>query len=213
MQSSGESPNFFGWRGRASSSGKAAGYRHRTDTPLERIKVYARGGLRFLAKYGKDYTYEAMLESILAHVPNAKYVVILSGGNDVYGPVKSVYEEQYEDVQVGEEIAKVAARLWYERIPGLFVFGGSAECFQYTGKKAQVFDRRANSVRRVARRMFSVRRLDCRIVSGVQELLPLRVNVVDGIGHYGGTEDAYDKFTLALAEFCMLAQSLGRSRL
>ena len=52
-----------------------------------------------------------------------------------------------------------------------------------------------------------------RLVSGVKELLALRCNVVDGIGHYGGTEDAYEKLTLALAKFCMLAQSLGRSRL
>ena len=118
-------------------------------------------------------------------------------------------------MKVGVAIATIAARLWYQRIPGLFVFGGSAECFQYTGKKARVFDRRANSVRRLGNRIFSACWLQYtnRIVSGVKELLPLRANVVDGNGHYGGTEDAYDQFTLALAEFCMLAQSLGRSRL
>ena len=108
----------------------------------------------------------------------------------------------------------IAARLWYQRIPGLFVFGGSAECFQYTGKKAQVFDRRANSVRRLAQRMLSACRLPFRVVSGVKELLPLRDHVVDGIGHYEGSLDAYDKFTRALAEFCMLVPDpLPRSRL
>ena len=195
-------------------SGRAAGYRPGADTPLERIQVYARGGLRFLEQHGKDYTYEAMLESILADVPGKPmYVVILSGGNDVYGWRKSGYEEEYEDVQVGVAIAKIAARLWYQRIPGLFVFGGSAECFQYTGKKAQVFDRRANSVRRRAQRMLSACRLPFRVVSGVKELLPLRDHVVDGIGHYEGSLDAYDKFTRALAEFCMLASFPRRSRL
>ena len=86
--------------------------------------MYARGGLRFLEQYGKDYTYEAMLESILADVPGKPlYVVILSGGNDVYGWRKSGYEEEYEDLQVGVAIANIAARLWYQRIPGVFVFG------------------------------------------------------------------------------------------
>ena len=110
-------------------------------------------------------------------------------------------------------IAKIAARLWYQRIPGLFVFGGSAECFLYSGKKAQVFDRRVNSVRRLAQRMFSACGLPFWVVSGVEELLPLRAHVVDGIGHYQGTADAYDKFTRALAEFCMLAPMPRRSRL
>ena len=207
----------FWRRARGRLSGTAAGYRHGTDTPLERIQVYARGGLRFLGQYGKDYTYEAMLESILADVPGKPmYVVILSGGNDVYGWRKSVYEEEYEDVKVGMAIAKIAARLWYQRIEGLFVFGGSAECFQYSGKKAQVFDRRVASVRRIAQRMCSASRLPFWVVSGVKELLPLRAHVVDGIGHYQGSPDAYDKFTRALAEFCMLAPGYSgprRSRL
>ena len=76
-----------------------AGYRHRTDTPLARIKVYAKGGLGFLEPYGKEYQYEAVLESILAELPGKpKYVIIVSGGNDVYGPKKTVYEEEYQDV-------------------------------------------------------------------------------------------------------------------
>ena len=199
-----------------------AGYRHWTDAPLERIQVYARGGLRFLEQHGKDYTYEAMLESILADVPGKPmFVVILSGGNDVYGwmlqayvgGTKSDYEEEYEDLQVGVAIANLAARLWYQRIPGVFVFGGSAECFLYSGQKAEVFDRRANSVRRLAQRMLSACRLPFRVVSGVKELLPLRDHVVDGIGHYEGSLDAYDKLTRALAEFCMLASFPRRSRL
>ena len=194
-----------------------AGYRHRTDTPLERIKVYARGGLRFLEKDGKDYTYEAMLESILADIPGKpKYVVMVSGGNDVYGPKKTGYEEEYEDVQVVVAMAKFAARLWYQRIPGLIVFGGSSDCFLYEGQKAEVFDRRVKSVRRLAQRMFAACRLPCRVVSGVKELLPLKAHVVDGIGHYQGTPHAYDSFTRALAEFCMLAPGYSgprRSRL
>ena len=203
MQSSGASPIFFGRR-----------YRDRSDTPLERIKVYARSGLRFVEKDAKQDTYESVLESILADLPGKPlYVIILSAGNDVYSWGKSVHEEEYEDVQVGMAIAKVAARLWHQRIEGLFVFGGSAECFQYSGKKAQVFDRRVASVRRLAQRMCSASRLPFRVVSGVKELLPLRAHVVDGIGHYGGTEDAYDKFTRALAEFCMLAPLPRRIRL
>ena len=85
------------------------------------MKVYARGGLRFLGKYAdmqgqdgdKDHTYEAMLDTILAEHPNAKYVVIVSAGNDVYGvPAKEdLHKESYEDVQVATEIVKVAARL------------------------------------------------------------------------------------------------------
>ena len=121
-------------------------------------------------------------------------------------------------MQVGVAMAKFAARLWYQRIPGLIVFGGSAECFQYSGKKAQVFDRRANSVRRFAQRTFSAVGLQYtnRVVSGVQQLLPKRPHVVDGIGHYQGTPHAYDSFTRALAEFCMLAPGYSgprRSRL
>ena len=180
--------------------------------------MYARGGLRFLEQDGKDYTYEAMLESILAEIPGKPmYVVILSGGNDVYGfRRKSGYEEEYEDVQVGVAMAKFAARLWYQRIPGLIVFGGSSDCFLYKGQKAEVFDRRVKSVRRLAQRMFAACRLPCRVVSGVKELLPLGAHVVDGIGHYQGTPHAYDSFTRALAEFCMLAPGYSgprRSRL
>ena len=63
-------------------------------------------------KDGKDYTYEDMLESILAQAPGKPmYVVILSAGNDVYGWKKSVYEEQYEDVQVGVAIGHVSDSL------------------------------------------------------------------------------------------------------
>ena len=180
--------------------------------------MYARGGLRFLEQHGKDYTYEAMLESILADVPGKPlYVVILSGGNDVYGPKKTAYEEEYEDVEVVVAMAKFAARLWYQRIPGLIVFGGSSDCFLYEGQKAEVFDRRVKSVRRLAQRMFAVDgRFRCRVVSGVKELLPLKAHVVDGIGHYQGTPHAYDSFTRALAEFCMLAPGYSgprRSRL
>ena len=95
------------------------------------------------------------------------------------------------------------------------MFGASAMCWKYGGNKAKVFDRRAISVRGIVQRMFSASNADYtnKIVSGVNELLPLRVHVVDGIGHYGGTEDAYDKFTRALAEFCMLAPLPRRSRL
>ena len=164
-----------------------------------------------------EYTYEGMLESILAEIPRKpKYVVILSGGNDVYAWTQSAYEEEYEDVQVGVAIAKFAARLWYQRIPGLFVFGGSSDCFLYSGQKAQVFDRRVKSVRRLAQRMFAACRLPYQVVSGVQELLPLKAHFVDGIGHYQGTPDAYDKFMRALAELCMLAPGYSgprRSRL
>ena len=194
-----------------------AGYRHRTDTPLARIKVFIKGGLGFLESNGKEYQYEAMLDSILADIHRKpKYVVIVSGGNDVYGPKKTGYEEEYEDVQVGVAMAKFAARLWYQRIPGLIVFGGSSDCFLYKGQKAEVFDRRVKSVRRLAQRIFAVCRLRCRVVSGVKELLPLKAHVVDGIGHYQGTPHAYDSFTRALAEFCMLAPGYSgprRSRL
>ena len=180
--------------------------------------MYARGGLRFLEKYGKNYSYEGVLESILSLESNKpKYVVIVSGGNDVYGPKKTGYEEEYEDVQVGVAMAKFAARLWYQRIPGLIVFGGSSDCFLYKGQKAEVFDRRVKSVRRLAQRMFAADgRFRCRVVSGVKELLPLKAHVVDGIGHYQGTPHAYDSFTRALAEFCMLAPGYSgprRSRL
>ena len=176
--------------------------------------MYATGGLRFLETYGQQYTYEGMLARILADVPGKPlYVVILSGGNDVYSWTKSQYEEEYEDVQVGLAMAQVANRLWYQRIPGVFVFGGSAECFLYSGKKSLVFDRRVDNVRRHAQRMLSACRLHYRVVSGIQQLWPLRAHVVDGIGHYEGTLDAYDKFTRALAEFCMLAPLPSRSRL
>ena len=86
----------------------------------------------------------------------------------------------------------------------------------YKGQKAEVFDRRVKSVRRLAQRMFAACRLPCRVVSGVKELLPLKAHVVDGIGHYQGTPHAYDSFTRALAEFCMLAPGYSgprRSRL
>ena len=79
------------------------------------MKVYAKGGLGFVESYGKEYQYEAMLDSILADIRGKpKYVVIVSGGNDVYGPKKTGYEEEYEDVQVGLAMAKCAARLWYQ---------------------------------------------------------------------------------------------------
>ena len=214
MQFSGESPLLSRRRGRAPSSGKVAG----VATGLfsaERSKVYARGGLGFLAKYGKDYTYEGMLESILAELPGKpKYVVIVSGGNDVYGPEKSAHEEEYQDAQVALAMAKVATRLYYQRIPGLFVFGANSECFQYTGKKGQVFDRRVGSVRRLADRIFSACWLQYshQVVSGITQLVPL-LDAVDGIDHYGGTEDVYDKLKVALAQFCMMAQALVRSRL
>ena len=133
---------------------------------------------------------------------------------------KSVYEEQYEHVQVALAIVKIAARLWYERIPTLMVFGGNSDCFKYSGKKAEVFDRRVNSVRRLAQRMLSASlpHSTIRIVDGVKQLLPLRAHVVDGIGHYGvvdgiGTLDAYVNFTRALAEFCMLVPVPRRSKL
>ena len=196
------------------ASGAVSGYRHRTGTPLCRVQVYAKGGLRFLPQQGQEYTYEAMLERILAEgAGKAKYVVIMSGGNDVYAWKNGGLEELYEDLQLGVAIANIAARLWYHRIPGLFVFGGSANVWQYFGRKALVFDRRVNSVRRLAQRILSAGWLPFRVVSGVEELWPLRGAVVDGIGHYAGTEDAFNKLTRALADFCMQASFPRRSRL
>ena len=97
MQSSGESPLLSRRRGRAPSSGKVAGLATGLF-PVERSKVYARGGLRFLNQGGEEYTYEDMLEMILADLPGKPmYVVIVSGGHDVYGPRKNVFEEDYED--------------------------------------------------------------------------------------------------------------------
>ena len=104
----------------------------------------------------------------------------------------------------------------YQRIPGLIVFGGSSDCFLYKGQKAEVFDRRVKSVRRLAQRMFTACRLPSRVVSGIKELSPLSVHVADGIGHYQGTDDARVALTRALAEFCMLAPGYSgprRSRL
>ena len=54
------------------------------------------------------------------------------------------------------------------------------------------------------------------VCGSVKELLPLKAHVVDGIGHYQGTPHAYDSFTRALVEFCMLAPGYSgprRSRL
>ena len=195
-----------------------AGYRHRTDTPLARIKVFIKGGLGFLESNGKEYQYESMLDSSLVDILpwKPKYVVVVSGGNDVYGPQKTGYSEEYEDVQVAVAMAKFAARLWYLGIPGVIVFGGSSDCFLYKGQKAEVFDRRVKSVRRLAQRMFAGDgRFRCRVVSGVKELLPLGAHVVDGIGHYQGTPQSRSSLTRALAEFCMLAPGYlpRRSRL
>ena len=113
---------------------------------------------------------------------------------------------------LGVAMAKFAARLWYQRIPGLIVFGGSSECFLYQGQKAEVYDRRVKSVRRLAQRMFTACRLPSRVVSGIKELLPLKGHVADGIGHYQGTEDARVSLTRALAEFCMLAPMYSGAR-
>ena len=96
------------------------------------------------------------------------------------------------------------------------VYGASSECFRYQGEKAEVYDRRVKSVRRLAQRMFTACKLPSRVVSGIKELLPLSVHVADGIGHYQGTDDARVSLTRALAEFCMLAPGYSgprRSRL
>ena len=79
-----------------------------------------------------------------------------------------------------------------------------------------VFDRRVQSVRRLAQRIFTACRLPSRVVSGIKELLPLKGHVAHGIGHYQGTEDARVSLTRALAEFCMRAPGYSgprRSRL
>ena len=102
--------------------------------------------------------------------------------------------------------------LWYERIPCLNVFGGSSEVFQYTGNKAAVYDRRAQMVRKVAQRMMAAVPLaGCSLVSGIAELMELRGDVVDPIGHYGGTA-AYATFLHALSIFAFAARNLVRSR-
>ena len=100
----------------------------------------------------------------------------------------------------------------YQRIPALIVFGGSSECFLYKEQKAEVFDRRVKRVRNLAQRMFTASKLPSRVVSGIKELLPLKAHVVDGIGHYQGTDDARVSLTRALAEFCMLAPGYSGAR-
>ena len=67
----------------------------------------------------------------------------------------------------------------------------------------------------MAQRMFSAADLEyqLRLVSGVQELRALKGHVVDGIGHFDGSDYAYEKLTLALAKFCMLGQTFWRNRL
>ena len=52
-----------------------------------------------------------------------------------------------------------------------------------------------------------------RLVSGVEELRALKGKVVDSIGHFDGSDYAYEKLTLALAKFCLLGQTFWRSRL
>ena len=157
-----------------------------------------------------------MLEGILKDWPGQpEYVVLLSGGNDMYDYEQKTLDEQYDNVRIALAITSVAARLWYQRIPCLIVFGGSSEVFQYTGNKAVVYDRRAKMVRKVAQRMMAAVPLGgCSLVSGIAELMELRGDVVDPIGHYGGAA-AYAKFLHALSMFTFTARirSFGRSRL
>ena len=168
------------------------------------VQVYAKGGLRFAPRYGRKYTYEAVLEGILKDwAGQPEYVVLLSGGNDMYEYAhKTLTEqyEQYENVRIALAITSVAARLWYQRIPSLIVVGGSSEVFQYTGNKAVVYDRRAQMVRSVAQRMMAA--------------VPLGgCSLVSGIGFYYGGAAAYTKFLHALSIFAFTARFVGLSRL
>ena len=68
-------------------------------------------------------------------------------------------------------------------------------------------------VRSVAQRMMAAVPLGgCSLVSGIAELMELRSDVVDRIGHYGGAA-AYGKFLYALSIFAFTARCIGRSRL
>ena len=149
------------------------------------VQVYAKGGLTFVRRNGKwsTTTYEGVLKGILKDWPGQPaYVVLLSGGNDIYEIEGQTLDEQYANVGIALAITSVAARLWDQRIPSLIVVGGSSEVFQYTGNKAVVYDRRAQMVRSVAQRMMAAVPLGgCSLVSGIAELMELRGDVVDPI--------------------------------
>ena len=150
--------------------------------------MYAKSGLTYLPKkdnIGTEDTYYTMVESILAESSGKpEYFVIISGGSDVYGPENDKYFEVYADFEIAVAILKVANRLWYQRIPCLFVYGMSGYIFKYTGKKAVVFDRRCDRVLKLTSRMLDAGYLTQtnRLVAGSMELQSLRDNIVDGFG-------------------------------
>ena len=167
-------------------------------------KVYVKGGLTFVPRYGSSFSYEGVLESVLAEFPGGEpeYVVLVSGGNDLYGPEQDVFAEEAENVNVALGIVKVAVRLWYQRIPCLLVVGASSEVFKYRGEKARVFDRRVQYTLRVARSMMAAVPLGgCKLVSGAEELAAMSAgDIVDGMGHFGGPR-AYRKFLYAVSQW------------
>jgi hypothetical protein len=174
-----------------------------------KARVIALGGLRFTPARGRR-SYHDVLQWGISDAGAAKpeFVVVVSGGNDVYGAPDS--QELYDAV------GRLAEKLRILRVPSLVVFGGSSKTWKYRGSFGKEYDAR---VRRVlaegTQRMLPIQRGGfCRIVSGEKELRSIKdEDLCDRIGHLEGSK-AFDKLASAMAKWVsMCSGPPGRSRL
>ena len=175
-----------------------------------KARVIALGGLEFVRRRGGRRTYHDVLELGMSDAGAAQpeFVVVVSGGNDVYGAPDS--QELYDAV------GRLAEKLRILRVPSLVVFGGSSKTWKYRGSFGKEYDAR---VRRVLAectvRMLPIKRGGfCRIVSGEKELRSIKYeDICTPIGHLEGSK-AFDKLAAAMAKWVsMCSGPPGRSRL
>ena len=174
-------------------------------------RVVIQDGLRFLPR-GRSSplgTYSALLDwrswSEGRYFEGYDFVMIVSGGNDVYGENAEVTPDLYNALQVTARRASHLCGYHWSHVPAgrvIIIFGGSAATWRYPKAYGALFDGRVQQVLRWGKDNLK----GVTLVSGAAELATLEDHeVVDRIGHLK-YHAGFDKLLAAMHQWYVILQ-------
>ena len=157
------------------------------------LEWQARAGSRGHAFCSTDWPFESY-----------DFVMIVSGGKDVYGENAEITPELYHALRATVRRASYLCGSYGEHVPAgrvIFIFGASAATWRYPSADGAVFDGRVQQVLRWGTHNLK----GLTLVSGAAELATLEDHeVVDGIGlkYHSG----FDKLLAAMHQWYVILQ-------
>jgi len=171
-----------------------------------KAEVIIQDGLRFAprARSSPWGTYGAFLQAACDKHPRGAYdfVMLVSCGNDIYGPRAAVTAELYQGLQ---RAANCAEYLCGSPDKVIIIFGGSSATWRYAGSAGAEYDQRVQQVLG-----WCLRNLEgIKLLSGATELASIKASeVVDRIGHLK-YEDGFKKLVAAVYEWYLIVKGKG----